>query len=1075
MNAPGKIDGSRRVFLSPRLARSDLATRLRREMQGDVLFDAASRGRYATDASVYQVEPIGVAVPRTEADLAIALDVARDLKVPVLPRGGGTSQCGQTVGAALVIDHSKWLNEVLAFDAAAARGDPTRATVTVQPGIALDALNAFLRPHGVWFPVDVSTSAQATIGGMAGNNSCGSRSIAYGNMVHNVVGIDAILADGTQGYWGTFTRGDGSGGDMSLTNQRIREIVSGLHAIADRERDEIRRVWPTVMRRVGGYNLDVFEPRSERPYTEDGSLNLAHLLVGSEGTLAWTRRITLRLSPLPGAKVLGVVSFPTFRASMEAARHIVRLGPVAVELVDRTMIELSRLNPAFRPTIDSALVGEPQAVLLVEFAGETRDAQLAKLARLHELMGDLGQPGSVVDLADDARQKALWEVRKAGLNIMMSMKGDGKPVSFIEDCAVPLEHLADYTSRLTEVFAKHGTQGTWYAHASVGTLHVRPILDLREHGGGAAKMRAIAEEAAAMVREYKGAFSGEHGDGLVRSEWVAWQFGPRLVRAFEEVKGLFDPEDRMNPGKIVRPTRMDDASLFRFAPGYAIRPLETALDWSDWDRRNDPSAAGTPREGWVREGNGVAISAPGTGGDPAGGFGKAVEMCNNNGHCRKFDAGTMCPSYRATRDEQHATRGRANTLRLAVSGQLGPDGLASPEVRDAMELCVQCKGCRRECPTGVDMARMKTEFLHHWQRRHGLSAKARLVAFLPRWAPAAARLAPLANLRDAVPGLAALTERWLGLSARRTLPKFRRDGFQRGLARDRGGPASSSQAASGGHSGVAAPGSGANGTADAAADAGELVLWVDTFDEHFEPENARAALRVLRAAGYRVHVAGAPGSGIAEGERPLCCGRTFLSAGLVEEARTEARRTLTALLPFAQRGLPIVGLEPSCLLTLRDEFLALRLDEAIGRPGAARLLASRAMLFEEFLAAEHAAGRLRLVLKALPQSRARVHGHCHQKAFDAFAPTLAVLRLVPGLQVEPIESSCCGMAGAFGYDAAHQEVSMRMAEASLLPAVRQAGPDTLIVADGTSCRHQIADGAGREALHVARVLERALG
>ena len=1072
MNAPEKIDGGRRVFLSPRLARSDLATRLRREMQGDVLFDAASRGRYSTDASVYQVEPIGVAVPRTEADLAIALDVTRDLKVPVLPRGGGTSQCGQTVGAALVIDHSKWLREVVAFDAAAAKADPTRATVTVQPGIALDALNAFLKPHGVWFPVDVSTSAQATIGGMAGNNSCGSRSIAYGNMVHNVVGIDAILADGTQGYWGTFTRGDGSGGDMGLSNQRIREIVSRLHAIADRERDEIRRVWPTVMRRVGGYNLDVFEPRSERPYTEDGSLNLAHLLVGSEGTLAWTRRITLKLSPLPGAKVLGVVSFPTFRASMEAARHIVRLGPVAVELVDRTMIELSRLNPAFRPTIDSALVGEPQAVLLVEFAGETRDAQLAKLARLHELMGDLGLPGSVVDLADDARQKALWEVRKAGLNIMMSMKGDGKPVSFIEDCAVPLEHLADYTSRLTEVFARHGTQGTWYAHASVGTLHVRPILDLREHGGGAAKMRAIAEEAAAMVREYKGAFSGEHGDGLVRSEWVAWQFGPRLVRAFEEVKGLFDPEDRMNPGKIVRPTRMDDASLFRFAPGYAIRPLETALDWSDWNRANDPSEAGASREGWVREGNGVAISPAGTGGDPAGGFGKAVETCNNNGHCRKFDAGTMCPSYRATRDEQHVTRGRANTLRLAVSGQLGPEGLASPEVRDAMALCVQCKGCRRECPTGVDMARMKTEFLHHWQRRHGLSAKARLVAFLPRWAPAAARVAPLANLRDAVPGLAALTERWLGLSAKRTLPKFRRDGFLRGLEGGEGGGTRSGAASDARAAGPAGT-TQARGSGDAAA--GEVVLWVDTFDEHFEPDNARAALRVLRAAGYRVHVAGAAGSGIAEGERGLCCGRTFLSAGLVDEARAEARRTLSALLPFAERGVAIVGLEPSCLLTLRDEFLALRLDDAVGRPGAARLLASRAMLFEEFLAAEHAAGRLRLALKALPQSKARVHGHCHQKAFDAFAPTLAVLRMIPGLQVEPIESSCCGMAGAFGYDAEHHEVSMRMAEASLLPAVRQAGPDTLIVADGTSCRHQIADGAGREAVHVARVLERALG
>ena len=1048
MNAPERVDPARRVFLSPRLARSDLATRLRREMRGDVLFDAGSRGRYSTDASVYQIEPIGVAVPRSEADLAIALDVARDLGVPVLPRGGGTSQCGQTVGAALVIDHSKWLDQVVEFDEAAARSDPARATVTVQPGIALDALNARLKPHGLWFPVDVSTSAQATIGGMAGNNSCGSRSIAYGNMVHNVVGIDAILDDGTQGWWGTFTRGDGSAGDMSLSNQRIREIVSGLHAIADRERDEIRRVWPTVMRRVGGYNLDIFEPRSERPYTADGGLNLAHLLVGSEGTLAWTRRITLKLAPLPAAKVLGVVSFPSFQQSMESAQHIVGLGPVAVELVDRTMIELSRANPAFRPTIDSALVGEPQAVLLVEFSGESRDRPLERLARLHELMADLGLPGSVVDLVDEPRQKALWEVRKAGLNIMMSMKGDGKPVSFIEDCAVPLEHLAEYTGRLTEVFRRHGTQGTWYAHASVGTLHVRPILDLREHGGGAARMRAIAEEAAAMVREYKGAFSGEHGDGLVRSEWVSWQFGPRLTRAFEEVKGLFDPGNRMNPGKIVRPTRMDDASLFRFAPGYAVRPLPTALDWSDWNRGNDPSEAGALREGWVREGNGVAISPAGTGGDPAGGFGKAVEMCNNNGHCRKFDAGTMCPSYRVTRDEQHVTRGRANTLRLALTGQLGEDGLASAEVRDAMDLCVQCKGCRRECPTGVDMARMKTEFLHHWTRRHGLPVRSKLIAYLPRWAPRMAALGPLVNLRDRVPGMAALSERLFGLSARRTLPSLRRVGFLRRLGRD-------AEVARGG--------------------AGEVVLWVDTFDEHFEPDNARAALRVLRAGGYRVHVAGARGSGIAEGERPLCCGRTFLAAGLVEQAREEALRTLRALLPFAERGVPIVGLEPSCLLTLRDEFLALKLDDAIGRPGAARMLAGRAMLLEEFLLAEQRAGRLSLPLRPLAQTKALVHGHCHQKAFDAFSPTLAVLRMIPGLAVEAIESGCCGMAGSFGYEAAHHEVSMRMGELALLPAVRAADASTLIVADGTSCRHQIADGAAREALHLARVLERALG
>ena len=1048
MSQSAGVAPGRRVFLSPQLARSDLARRLSREMRGDVLFDAASRGRYATDASIYQIQPLGVAVPQTEADLAIALDVARDLKVPVLARGGGTSQCGQTVGAALVIDHSKHLDQLVSFDADAARRDPDNATATVQPGMVLDRLNAILKPHGLWFPVDVSTSAQATLGGMAGNNSCGSRSIAYGNMVHNVAGIDAILADGTQGYWGTFTRGDGSAGDMSLANQRIRDIVSGLHAIADRERDEIRRIWPTVMRRVGGYNLDIFEPRSQRPYTADGGLNLAHLLVGSEGTLAWTRRITLKLSRLPASRVLGVVSFPTFHQSMVLTRHIVELGPVAVELVDRTMIDLSRANPAFRPVIDSALVGEPQAVLLVEFAGDSPDQLRLQLARLVQLMADLGLPGAVRELTDEPRQKALWEVRKAGLNIMMSMKGDGKPVSFIEDCAVPLEHLADYTARLTEVFERHGTQGTWYAHASVGTLHVRPILDMRAAGpdGGAAKMRAIAEEAAALVRHYKGAFSGEHGDGLVRSEWVAWQFGDRLTRAFGDIKRLFDPDNRMNPGKIVNPSRMDDASLFRLAPGYAVQPITTALDWSDWNRSSDPSSAGAQREGFTLAGNGVALSMPGTGGDPAQGFGKAIEMCNNNGHCRKFDAGTMCPSYRVTRDEQHLTRGRANTLRLAVTGQLGAEGLASEAVREAMDLCVQCKGCRRECPTGVDMARMKTEFLHHWQARHGLSLKDRLIASLPHWAPWASRLAPLSNLRDALPGLRGLSERWLGLSARRTLPRWRRDRFMRTLVP----------------------------VADVPAAQPEVVLWIDTFDEYLEPENARAALKILRAAGYRVHVAGAPGSQIAEGERPLCCGRTFLAAGRVEQARAEAMRTLKALLPFAERDVPIVGLEPSCLLTLRDEFLALRLDEAIGLPGAARRLASKAMLLEEFLATEHAAGRLALALKPLAQTRALVHGHCHQKAFDAFSATLTVLRLIPGLQVEAIESGCCGMAGSFGYDAGHFETSMKMAELSLLPAVRAADPQTLIVADGTSCRHQIADGASRQALHVAQVLALAL-
>ncbi|MFO1324315.1 MAG: FAD-linked oxidase C-terminal domain-containing protein [Burkholderiales bacterium] len=995
----------------PTAAESGLARRLRAVVAGDVLFDRASRGRYATDASIYQVEPVGVVVPKSDADVRAAFGVCRDLGIPLLPRGAGSSQCGQTVGAALVLDHSKYLNNVVAFDAEA-------GTVTVEPGIVLDRLNAWLKPHGVWFPVDVSTSAQCTLGGMAGNNSCGSRSIAYGNMVHNVVAVDALLADGGTARFGPER-------EMQDAPPRVRALLDGLRAIGERERAEIEAKVPRVMRRVGGYNLDVFHPVSERPYTSDGSVNFAHLLVGSEGTLAWTRQLTLRVAPLPRHRALGVVNFPTLYRAMECAQHIVALAPTAVELVDRTMIDLARGNPAFRPVIDAALIGEPDAILLVEFVGATDDAARRKLDDLVALIGDLGLPGRVVPMVDAGAQKALWEVRKAGLNIMMSMRGDGKPVSFIEDCAVPLEHLADYVDRLTQVFRKHGTRGTWYAHASVGTLHVRPILDMRRDG--AAKMRAIAEEAGAMVREYKGAFSGEHGDGLVRSEWVAWQFGPRLTRAFEQVKDLFDPAGLMNPGKIVRATRMDDRSLFRFPPGYRVLPVETGLDWSAWDVDADPARD--------------TIGAPGTGGDPARGFGKAVEMCNNNGHCRKFDAGTMCPSYRVTRDEVHSTRGRANTLRLALSGQL-PGEFASDDVRAALDLCVSCKGCRRDCPTGVDMAKMKIEFQHQWQKTHGLTLKERAIAALPRWAPWAARMPALANLRDTVPGLARLTQRWTGLSSRRALPRWRRDAFFR--------------------------------TMRAQSDAGDhadVVLFVDTFNGYFEPENVHAALAVLRAAGYKVAIARARGDD-ADPERPLCCGRTYLTAGRIDDAKREARRMVSALAPAVERGATIVGLEPSCLLSLRDEFLVM------GLGGDAQKLSGHALLIEEFLAREHAAGRLRLPLSALPQKRALLHGHCHQKAFDAVAPAVTVLKLVPGLAVDVVESSCCGMAGSFGYEAAHDDVSRRMAELSLLPAVRAAGADTLIVADGTSCRHQIADCTrgddARDAVHVVRVLARAL-
>src|SRR5712671_5886333 len=529
---------------------SSLEARLKRELRGEVLFDAFTRGRYSTDASIYQIEPLGVALPKDREDVAAALTIAREEGVPVLPRGGGTSQCGQTVGRALVIDCSKHMDGVLAVDV-------ERRRALVQPGVVLDRLNKALKPNGLFFPVDVSTGDRATIGGMTANNSCGSRSIRYGNMVHNVRAIDAILADGSAAH---FAEVPGNFGD-DVEPERYRGLVRDMRALHRRETDEIDRRFPKLLRRVGGYNIDMIESKSP-----GAGHNMAHLLVGSEGTLGFFTEIELDLQPIPPHRVLGICHFPTFYQAMDATRHIVKLGPSACELVDRTMIELARDIAMFRPIVDRFVQGEPAAILLTEFAGEDADDNHRRLKQLVELMGDLGFPGAVVEATDPAFQSAVWNVRKEGLNIMMSMKGDGKPISFIEDCAVRLEDLAEYTDRLTRVFEKHGTVGTWYAHASVGCLHVRPVLNLKQELD-AKKMRAIAEEAFAMVREYKGSHSGEHGDGLVRSEHHEAMFGPRIIRAFEEVKDTFDPTGLFNPGKIVRPSKMDDRSLFRFKPG----------------------------------------------------------------------------------------------------------------------------------------------------------------------------------------------------------------------------------------------------------------------------------------------------------------------------------------------------------------------------------------------------------------------------------------------------------------------------------------------------------------------------
>jgi len=1031
--------------MNQRRSQADQFSELGKGLEGDCLSDAVTTGLYATDASVYQVVPRAVVVPKQKDDISRVFEFARKHGVAVLPRGAGTSQNGQTVNDAIVLDNSRYFNQLLELDVENRR-------CVVQPGMVLDTLNSLLKPHGLWFPVDVSTASRATIGGMAGNNSCGQRSIVYGTMRDNVASINAMGVDGEERHFGSWQ----PNGVMALpANENVlwkatgnqatapvrlpeAEFVEALGAVAKTNREEIETRFPRVLRRVGGYNLDALLPASDKQ-----SINLSHLLVGSEGTLGVSTAIELKLSPLPGERVMGVCHFPTFYQAMDAAQHLVALGPSAVELVDSTMVSLAMEIDAYRATCKEFVRGQPEALLLVEFASLSADENRSKLRQLEECMADLGfswqgkakEWGGVVAIDSPQLQAAVGEVRKSGLNIMMSMKTEGKPVSFVEDCAVELSDLAEYTQALTEVFEKHGTRGTWYAHASVGCLHVRPVLNLKLEKD-LASMRSIAKEAFELVRHYKGSHSGEHGDGISRSEFHVPMFGRQLVSAFETVKQHFDPDNLLNPGRIVNAPRMNDRSLLRYHHNYKAASVITQLDWSAWPEAKH-------------------------------GLQAAVEMCNNNGACRKPAGGVMCPSWRVTGDELHLTRGRANTLRLALSGQLptaesNENVLASDELHEAMQLCVSCKACRHECPTGVDMAKMKLEVLaaRGAAGKHGLHES--LVGSLPAYAWKLSRFPfglPIANACQSllqVPGIGRLLESLSGFSRHRELPKFAKQKFNL----DELG----SKATEAGQS-IQRP---------------TVILFADTFNRYFDPEILHAAVRVLQAAGYKVI------SPDQNGEAPQCCGRTHLAVGNIEKAREVMKRARDRLLALLESdsSAVVVGLEPSCVLTFRDELLNVLPDNQ------SNLLQGRVQLFEEFLAEQLQAGNLDSFFESLHSSETTdnavngssaqtsllLHGHCHQKAFVQMPAVETILGLIPNATVTKIESSCCGMAGAFGYHKETEQVSRDMAELALLPQLRghlKAGRH-LIVADGTSCRHQISDGIDQEAYHVAQILELAM-
>ena len=945
---------------------------IRSKVDGKTLFDEFSRGRYSTDASVYQIKPLGVVLPKDTNDVLNLMEYSQKNSVPLLARGGGSSQCGQTVGESVVLDYSKHQNKILELNV-------EEKYVWVQPGVVLDHLNDYLKPHGLWFPVDVSTSSRATIGGMSANNSCGSRSLYYGNMVHNVLAIEAILDDGSifqfdqinKNYLATKNNQD-----------RLYKIIDKFIDVRQKVGSEIDANWPTTQRRVGGYNIDLIDPEG---------FNSSNLLVGSEGTLSLFNKIKLKLSEIPKNKILGVCYFDNFHQAMELSKEIVKLKPTCVELMDQNLLNLAKEIPMYAGGIKKYIKGNPEAVLMVEFIDTEKSVYEKKIKDLEYLVLNQNKKNEFSFYSDLSEQKEVFEIRKAGLNILMSMKGDKKPVAFIEDCAVSLEHLADYTARLKEIFKKYGTSGMFYAHASVGTLHVRPVLNMKSDKD-IENMRSISEEAFEMVKDYKGSHSGEHGDGIVRSEFHEMMFGKKITNAFEEIKDTFDSKNLLNPGKIVRPFKSNDRSLMRYKSGYQTENIDTHYDWSNW-----------------------------------GQFSDAVEMCNNNGACRKLDSGVMCPSYRVTKEEKDLVRGRANTLRLALSNQLPEGSFASKEMYETMELCVSCKACQRECPMSVDMAKMKSEFLSHYYKKFSMRIKDRIISDMPRLIWLLKFVAPIFNKIKNIPLISTIIEKF-GFATARTMPEVQNQNALREIY--------DSQTVSD----------------------NKVILFADTFNINFENENLVYAIKVLNKFGYQAVI---PSFGKDKLKRPLCCGRTYISYGQLDKASEELNRFNDYVIQNNYINLPVVGIEPSCLLTFNDEYQTLK------NVNNREKIKNKFYLLEEFIL-EQIRNNNNIKANKFDQN-VLIHGHCHQKSQDRMKGLTNLLSEL-NINNKMIETSCCGMAGSFGYESKNYEVSKKMANLSLIPAINNSDEKDFIVANGTSCRHQISDLSEKRGKHVSELL-----
>jgi FAD/FMN-containing dehydrogenase/Fe-S oxidoreductase len=966
------------------IKRATVARTLRKNQSGEVRFDPTSRRLYSADASIYQIEPLGVVIPKSAADLRTIVQVAAEMEVPITARGGGTSLSGQAIGAGIIVDCSKYLHSILDID-------PAARAVRVQPGVVLDALNRKLASHGMQFGPDVSTASRANLGGMVGNNSAGVRSIIYGKTSDHVRRLEVILADGSRAEFGHITSAEWNRRAEARTLEG--QIYRRVQGIVEENADEIRRRFPPILRRVSGYNLDLLY-RGFTNGTEPGRLGLNDLIVGSEGTLAIVEAMELAVVPSPRFRGLLVGHFTSLASAMDALPVCLEWGPSAVELLDHRLLEMARENLSLRETM-TAVQGRPAALLMIEFSGDDPAEVAGRAERLERRLAVGPGVTAVVPALDPALRHSLWTLRESAVPLLYGMRGDRKPVAFVEDTAVAPARLAEFVERFVEVLKRHGTEGAFYGHASVGCLHIRPLLNLKD-SGDIDRMRRITSDITDLVLEYGGSLSGEHGDGLARSEWNRKMFGPAVYNAFCQIKQVFDPKNLLNPGKIVHAPPMTEN--LRYDPRHSAAQPTTLFDYS---RQED--------------------------------FARSIELCNGSGVCRKLAGGTMCPSFRATRDEKDSTRGRANALRLALWGKQPLKDLRSRWVYEVLDLCLLCKGCKAECPSNVDMAKLKSEFLSFYYQGRLRPLGQGLLARIHRLSRLGAPAAPLVNWLQARRFIRWVLEKTAGIDRRRSLPSLHADHFRRWF---------------GGQARPRSPDGRGGGAA-------KVLLLDDCFTTFYEPQIGRAAVRVLEQAGCQIELAGL-----------TCCCRPLISKGYLRQARRLIRKQIPGLVRRLEPGVPLLGLEPSCALTLADEW-----PELVPGDAANRIAASVEMA-ESWIAKQALAGKGQLQF-ASQSGRYVLHGHCHQKALRGIGETAAALRLIPGLELKVLDTGCCGMAGSFGFEKEHFNLSVAIANLALLPALA-ADSEATIVAPGTSCRHQIKDLAGRRSLHPLEVLNQAL-